>query len=123
MCSSVSRLRGVCRVIQDDFCKARIEVYVDDVYDDVLSRLSRSYHMTDSGGGSRLVWRVIRNKRGSETQWNNLFPISLLTLPLYHKDRFHMNKLIIYVLASQTLFFYFFKASHGVIMITLPVLH
>lgn len=51
MCPSVSRLRSVYRVVQDDFYEARIEACVDDVFGDVRSLASRPYHVTDSGTG------------------------------------------------------------------------
>ena len=41
----------------------------------------------------------------------NLFPLSLLTPPLYHKDKHHINKFIIYVLASQTSFINLFNSK------------
>ena len=57
----------MCRVIWEDFCKARIEACVDDVCDDVRSFASQLYRMTDSGNGLQ-VCREIRNIRGSKTQ-------------------------------------------------------
>ncbi|CAB1438342.1 unnamed protein product [Pleuronectes platessa] len=41
MCPPVSRLRNAYRVIEDDFCEARIEACVDDVCDDVRSLARR----------------------------------------------------------------------------------
>lgn len=41
----------MCRVIQDDFCKAHVEAFVSHV----RGLACRSYHSTDHGPGCRLL--------------------------------------------------------------------
>lgn len=58
--SSVSSLRSMCQVAQEDFCEALIEACVNDVCGEVRSLVSRPYHVTDSGNGS---WNLACNSK------------------------------------------------------------